>query len=92
MLSIMSNETMIINVPVGEAVVNKVTENFETHLLDIILRMIRNTNVPSERYNIVSLVLIVFLALALIVLVILKYRHRLARLRKNAGQRDAPNM
>ena len=81
----MYNDTNTIEIvlPVGAAVVKNVTQNFETHLFNMLLHTFQHMNVPGRQYNILTIVLILCLTLMIAVLYLAKHRHRFLRRRAN---------
>ena len=73
----MSNTSapLIITLPVGESVVQNLTDNIEMRWLQLILNTIQQSNMPNNYYNVAILLFVVCLIAMLVLRFIKKQRH-----------------
>ena len=87
----MANNTVYITLPVGEQVVKNITNDyFEKRLINLLFASVKRLQLPSNHENVILTSFILILALVIIVLYIVKYRHRLSCQRHtNEAQHNA---
>ena len=78
--------TTIINIPAGASVVGNVTHDFETYLLNTVLKTLHQLNPPKDSSNIVVMVLM--LCFILVSIVIYFVKHRFLCRHTDGAQRD----
>ena len=71
-----NNGTVYINIPVSQSVVRNLTDDIETRWLQMILNVIKRSNLPTNSYNIAILVFIFILLTMVILRYIIKHRHQ----------------
>lgn len=72
-IEIMANGTVHIILPVGQAVVKNVTQDFETRLLHALMEALQAVETPSKQNNIVLLAFIFCLTLLTLIVYVVKH-------------------
>ena len=67
---------IIITLPVSQSVVRNLTDDIETRWLQMILNVIKRSNLPTNSYNIAIMVFIFIVLIMVVLRYIIKHRHR----------------
>ena len=76
------SETIFITIPVGDAVVQNLTDDVETRWMKMLFKAIQQSNMPKDYYNVAILLLILSMITMLTIRFIVKRRHHFRCIRK----------
>ena len=67
-------DSVFITLPVGKAVVNNITQDFETRWLQMMLNVAQRMNLPNDYYNVLVLVIMLCMLAMMTIRFVLKFR------------------
>ena len=79
-------DTVIITIPVGDAVVKNLSDDIEVQWLRILINAMKHINLPKDHSNIIILIVMLCLFVMMTLRFVIKYRHRVLCQRKNEAQ------